>query len=189
MILWNLCMKKECRNRGTDGGRNVGNGRRVGTCKEGGGSTSLAMESSCDVRYNTTPRRLLLDPTLNGVGANIQRTRQSTVTDSYSPKPIKPWFLVTDPFVTCSVSSGSCCPRRHCHSLSVSPPSHRRLMLLTIPARCRTDTFSYVRRVARWVPGSGRFAREGRCRGSETEGLRIVVTGGAGFVGSHLGTD
>ncbi|XP_031261619.1 UDP-glucuronic acid decarboxylase 2 [Pistacia vera] len=114
------------------------------------------------------------------------------VTDSYQPKRIKPWFAVTRPirymlreqrlvFVLVgialatlffSVIPSSRNPDAHNHlaisdSLSYYPATHERI---------------YNPRI-----GFGSFNSGGKVPlGLKRKGLRIVVTGGAGFVGSHL---
>ncbi|KAH7578334.1 hypothetical protein JRO89_XS01G0369600 [Xanthoceras sorbifolium] len=116
-----------------------------------------------------------------------------TVTDSYSPKPIKPWFLVTRPirymlreqrlvFVLVGIAIATLffgvIPSSH----APQGPSHMSV----------SDSSSYVPVVSHvdvFNPraGFGSVNSGGKVPlGLKRKGLRIVVTGGAGFVGSHL---
>ncbi|KAK3194107.1 hypothetical protein Dsin_025417 [Dipteronia sinensis] len=112
------------------------------------------------------------------------------VTDSYSPKPIKPWFLVTRPiryvlreqrlvFVLVGIAIASL------FFAAIPSSSHAPYDPSHVSG---TDTFSYVPAVSH-VGGSGFGSVRSGGKvplGLKRKGLRIVVTGGAGFVGSHL---
>ncbi|GLT42451.1 hypothetical protein SLA2020_164490 [Shorea laevis] len=106
--------------------------------------------------------------------------------DSYSPKPVKPWSSVTRSvryllreqrllFVLVGVVIATL-------FFTVFPSSHVRL----------TDSYSYFPETQSKVSvpqriGFGSANPTGKIPlGLKRKGLRIVVTGGAGFVGSHL---
>ncbi|KAK0581405.1 hypothetical protein LWI29_013435 [Acer saccharum] len=112
------------------------------------------------------------------------------VTDSYSPKPIKPWFLVTRPiryllreqrlvFVLVGIAIASL------FFTAIPSSSHAPYDPSQMSG---TDTFSYVPAVSHvGSSGFGSVRSGGKVPlGLKRKGLRIVVTGGAGFVGSHL---
>ncbi|KAJ0112299.1 hypothetical protein Patl1_00998 [Pistacia atlantica] len=115
------------------------------------------------------------------------------VTDSYQPKRIKPWFAVTRPirymlreqrlvFVLVGIALAtlffSVIPS------SRNPNAHNHLAI--------SDSLSYYpaethERIYNPRIGFGSFNSGGKVPlGLKRKGLRIVVTGGAGFVGSHL---
>ncbi|XP_044503339.1 UDP-glucuronic acid decarboxylase 2-like [Mangifera indica] len=124
----------------------------------------------------------------------IYRGHESpSVKDSYQPKPIKPWFVVTRPirymlqnqrlvFVLVGIALATLfftvIPS------SSNPYAHNHLAI--------SDSLSYhpvetLERIYNPRVGFGSFNSGGKVPlGLKRKGLRIVVTGGAGFVGSHL---
>ncbi|GLU16846.1 hypothetical protein SLE2022_332550 [Rubroshorea leprosula] len=114
--------------------------------------------------------------------------------DSYSPKPVKPWFSVTQPirymlreqrliFVLVGIAIATLI-------FTVFPSSHApRQADYSIPL---THSYSYFHETENKISvphriGFGSANPTGKVPlGLKRKGLRIVVTGGAGFVGSHL---
>ncbi|XVF72632.1 hypothetical protein PTKIN_Ptkin12aG0135800 [Pterospermum kingtungense] len=118
--------------------------------------------------------------------------------DSYSPKPVKPWASVTRPihyllreqrfvfvlvgiaiatliFTIFPTSRAPHVPHHHHFPASISDS------ITYFPVE-NQNKFSYANRV-----GFGSTNPTGKIPlGLKRKGLRIVVTGGAGFVGSHL---
>ncbi|XP_010512678.1 PREDICTED: UDP-glucuronic acid decarboxylase 2 [Camelina sativa] len=116
--------------------------------------------------------------------------------DAYYPKPIKPWFMVTRPmryllreqrliFVLVGIAIASLVftlfPRTSTQSTPYSDPfsnyGFRTEESSYVPAT-RKPSLEYLNRIG---------ATGGKIPlGLKRKGLRVVVTGGAGFVGSHL---
>ncbi|GLT43202.1 hypothetical protein SLA2020_171710 [Shorea laevis] len=114
--------------------------------------------------------------------------------DSYSPKPVKPWFPVTQPirymlreqrliFVLVGIAIATLI-------FTVFPSSQApRQANYSIPLG---HSYSYFRETQNKISvphriGFGSANPTGKVPlGLKRKGLRIVVTGGAGFVGSHL---
>lgn len=117
------------------------------------------------------------------------------VTDSYSPKPIKPWFLVTRPirymlreqrlvFVLVGIALATVF-FTFLPSQSSAPYGQGHLEIsdsLSSYDPIENHAKFYNPRLAFGSVHSGGKVPLGLKR----KGLRIVVTGGAGFVGSHL---
>lgn len=117
-------------------------------------------------------------------------------TDSYSPKPIKPWFAVTRPirymlreqrlvFVIVGIAIATL-------FFTVIPTSYPVSYGGTHSHVAISDSLSYYpveehQRTYNPRVGFGAVNSGGKIPlGLKRKGLRIVVTGGAGFVGSHL---
>ncbi|KAJ4727689.1 UDP-glucuronic acid decarboxylase [Melia azedarach] len=114
------------------------------------------------------------------------------VTDSYSPKPIKPWFGMTRPirymlreqrlvFVLVGIAIATLFFTVTPSSRTSYPQSN---MVISDSASYPIETHEkiYNPRIGFGLVNSGGKVPLGLKR----KGLRIVVTGGAGFVGSHL---
>ncbi|KAI3742825.1 hypothetical protein L1987_60521 [Smallanthus sonchifolius] len=117
-----------------------------------------------------------------------------TTSDSYSPKPNKPWFSVIRPirymlreqrllFVLVGILIGAV-------FIAVLPSSaitsNRQINYHDAYSVSQTAEILNPRRPA-YRPGFGSLNSGGKIPlGLKRKGLRIVVTGGAGFVGSHL---
>lgn len=117
-------------------------------------------------------------------------------TDSYSPKPIKPWFAVTQPirymlreqrlvFVLVGIAIATL-------FFTVIPTSYPASYGGARGHVAISDSLSYYpvetyQRAYNPRVGFGAVNSGGKIPlGLKRKGLRIVVTGGAGFVGSHL---
>lgn len=117
-------------------------------------------------------------------------------TDSYSPKPIKPWFAVTQPirymlreqrlvFVLVGIAIATL-------FFTVIPTSYPASYGGPRGHVAISDSLSYYpvetyQRAYNPRVGFGAVNSGGKIPlGLKRKGLRIVVTGGAGFVGSHL---
>lgn len=116
-------------------------------------------------------------------------------TDSYSPKPIKPWFAVTQPirymlreqrlvFVLVGIAIATLfftvIPTSYPASYG-GPRGHVAISDSLSYYPVETYQGAYNPRVLGAVNSGGKIPL-----GLKRKGLRIVVTGGAGFVGSHL---
>ncbi|KAI3668273.1 hypothetical protein L6452_43350 [Arctium lappa] len=130
-----------------------------------------------------------------GSELTYRRHEPQTISDSYSPKPNKPWLSVIRPirymlreqrliFVIVGILIGAV-------FIAVLPSSTTNASNRQITYR---DAYS-VSEVAQMMnpgrpvyrPGFGGLNSGGKVPlGLKRKGLRIVVTGGAGFVGSHL---
>ncbi|KAD3336627.1 hypothetical protein E3N88_32146 [Mikania micrantha] len=119
----------------------------------------------------------------------IYRGHESqTTSDSYSPKPNKPWLSVIRPirymlreqrllFVIVGIFIGAIC-------IAVLPSSTTTTTTNRISYH---DAYSVESRRPVYHPTIGSLSSGGKIPlGLKRKGLRIVVTGGAGFVGSHL---
>ncbi|KAL8214007.1 hypothetical protein R6Q57_003456 [Mikania cordata] len=119
----------------------------------------------------------------------IYRGHESqTTSDSYSPKPNKPWLSVIRPirymlreqrllFVIVGIFIGAIC-------IAVLPSSTTKTTTNQISYH---DAYSVDSRRPVYHPTIGSLSSGGKIPlGLKRKGLRIVVTGGAGFVGSHL---
>lgn len=116
--------------------------------------------------------------------------------DAYSPKPIKPWFEMMRPiryvlreqrlvFVLVGIAVATLVftvfpyTRPATYTQSYRDPILGSDFPLSVPVQRKTS-YEYVNRVGFGSAG-GKVPL-----GLKRKGLRIVVTGGAGFVGSHL---
>lgn len=119
------------------------------------------------------------------------------VADAYSPKPLKPWFAVTRPiryilreqrllFVLVGIAIATLgftlLPSSHPPRGYDYPPILSSLPEIESSSHLASHRAVFERRFAvqSWNSG-GKIPL-----GLKRKGLRIVVTGGAGFVGSHL---
>ncbi|KAM7274972.1 hypothetical protein ACFE04_016838 [Oxalis oulophora] len=114
-----------------------------------------------------------------------------TISDSYSPKPIKPWFHVTRPirymlreqrlvFVFIGIALTTL------FFTIISPHPTTRVNHNNIYDHDSSDLISTVQHTYRPRITFDHHAGGKIPLGLKRKGLRIVVTGGAGFVGSHL---
>ncbi|GER35212.1 UDP-glucuronic acid decarboxylase [Striga asiatica] len=112
--------------------------------------------------------------------------------DSYSPKPAKPWLGVTRPiryllreqrliFLLAGISIAALF-----FSSARSPPTPIPRYPLDTPELTRSQPHRSAYQTAHLSTGFGIGSVGKIPLGLKRKGLRIVVTGGAGFVGSHL---
>lgn len=116
------------------------------------------------------------------------------VADAYSPKPLKPWFAVTRPiryilreqrlvFVLVGIAIATL----GFTLLPPSPPPRYAPIFNSLPEIETTSHLSHYRPHYERRFGIQNWNSGGKIPlGLKRKGLRIVVTGGAGFVGSHL---
>ncbi|KAL2540487.1 UDP-glucuronic acid decarboxylase 2 [Abeliophyllum distichum] len=125
----------------------------------------------------------------------IFRGHESTpVTEAYSPKPLKPWLSVIRPirymlreqrlvFVFVGIAIAT-------FIFAILPSSHTQASIpnsVSLPELTQTQRLVYQNGHATGFRFGSSFNSGGKIPlGLKRKGLRIVVTGGAGFVGSHL---
>ncbi|KVE52591.1 NAD-dependent epimerase/dehydratase [Cynara cardunculus var. scolymus] len=126
-----------------------------------------------------------------GSELTYRRHEPQTLSDSYSPKPNKPWLSVIRPirymlreqrllFVLLGILLGA-------FFIAILPSSSHRQ--ITYHDAYSVSQLAQIMNPPQPVyrPGFGSISSGGKVPlGLKRKGLRIVVTGGAGFVGSHL---